>query len=316
MAIAECHRLDEVKDLRDKAMALALYARQASNIDAERKACEIRLRAERRAGELLKELARGEPGRPEKAATRAPISPYRSALESAQIAERAAQRYQAVANIPADIFEAALCDPDKPTTAGVLAKVEAWRTVQEVRDPVPELPTDVLWLWGRMRDLERDGYFNKDAKALLGPMSATMLADMQRILPLCVDFIGSLDKAAVAADEASESTKVGDEPSPPDIDAHAKLIARKVVSAIDDLALVGRSRFDLHRLKQLLSHEDWQRLGDTFRECPRHIKQLRGVWAYCDMEIFGAPVGETLPAEAAASETPITPAGRPQHDRA
>ena len=53
-AIAECHRVDEVKDLRDKAMALEIYAKQAKNTDAERRACEIRLRAERRTGELLK----------------------------------------------------------------------------------------------------------------------------------------------------------------------------------------------------------------------------------------------------------------------
>jgi len=39
-----------------QARALEVYAAQALNTDAERKACEIRLRAERRAGELLKEM--------------------------------------------------------------------------------------------------------------------------------------------------------------------------------------------------------------------------------------------------------------------
>lgn len=57
-AIADCHRIDEVKDLRDKAMALELYAKQAKNFEAERKASEIRLRAERRTGELLLALKR------------------------------------------------------------------------------------------------------------------------------------------------------------------------------------------------------------------------------------------------------------------
>lgn len=33
--------------------ALAAYARQVKNVDVERKACEIRLRAERKAGDLL-----------------------------------------------------------------------------------------------------------------------------------------------------------------------------------------------------------------------------------------------------------------------
>lgn len=39
-------------------MALELYAKQARNTGAERKASEVGLRAERRVGELLKELAR------------------------------------------------------------------------------------------------------------------------------------------------------------------------------------------------------------------------------------------------------------------
>jgi hypothetical protein len=50
----------------DKDKAIEVYAAQALNIEAERQACEIRLRAERRAGQLLRlrEKAKGaaEPG--------------------------------------------------------------------------------------------------------------------------------------------------------------------------------------------------------------------------------------------------------------
>lgn len=59
-AIAECVRVDEVKDIRDKAVALEMYHRQARNLEAEREAANVRLRAERRVGELLKDLARAE----------------------------------------------------------------------------------------------------------------------------------------------------------------------------------------------------------------------------------------------------------------
>lgn len=45
-----------VKDLRDKAIALREYARRANNMQLEIDAAEIRFRAERRLGELLKEL--------------------------------------------------------------------------------------------------------------------------------------------------------------------------------------------------------------------------------------------------------------------
>jgi hypothetical protein len=55
-AIEAAHKVDEVKDIRDKAAALEHYARQAMNTDAERQAWEIRLRAERKAGQLLKQM--------------------------------------------------------------------------------------------------------------------------------------------------------------------------------------------------------------------------------------------------------------------
>ena len=55
-AIVACHSVDEVKEIRARAYAFEVYARQAKNIEAERKCAEIRIRAERKAGELLKEM--------------------------------------------------------------------------------------------------------------------------------------------------------------------------------------------------------------------------------------------------------------------
>src|SRR5215813_11607237 len=72
-AIDAAHKVDEVKDIRDKAIALEHYARQALNTDAERRAAEIRLRAERKAGQLLTKMKesgeRADKGQPKVTST-------------------------------------------------------------------------------------------------------------------------------------------------------------------------------------------------------------------------------------------------------
>jgi hypothetical protein len=61
--IEAAHRIDEVKDIRDKAVALELYARQAQDLELERKCAAIRYRAERRCGKLQKKWQRRANGK-------------------------------------------------------------------------------------------------------------------------------------------------------------------------------------------------------------------------------------------------------------
>ena len=61
-ALAECARIDEASDIRDKAAALAAYARQRDDRDLEVWVREIQLRACVRIGELSRELDQAERG--------------------------------------------------------------------------------------------------------------------------------------------------------------------------------------------------------------------------------------------------------------
>lgn len=211
-AIAECARVDEAKDIRDKALALEAYYRQARNLDAEREAANVRLRAERRVGELLKELARAtnedraQSGGLAKAALSADVtkqtisqmampkgpSPYAAALAEQGMSRQAAHRFQSLADIPERDFEAALRGPDKPTTAGLLKHAEARRAAHSPA-PTPVVSDDALWLWGRLRDFENRGYLTSAQDRLLTGMTDAMRADVRRLAPLVADFLTDLE---------------------------------------------------------------------------------------------------------------------------
>jgi len=110
-AIEAAYAVDEVKDIRDQAIALEVYARQAHNTEAERKACEIRLRAERKAGPLSKELERSPGGRPAKTPPAMRRVSKADALHKAGMTPKQAEQWEKLAAVPEKEFEMALEDP-------------------------------------------------------------------------------------------------------------------------------------------------------------------------------------------------------------
>lgn len=111
-AIDAAYEVDEVKDIRDKAMAMEHYQRQANNTEAERRACEIRIRAERKCGQLLREMEKAKAGRPPENRSRDKTD-FRGAptLSDRGISKSQSSRWQALAAVPEAEFEATLAGP-------------------------------------------------------------------------------------------------------------------------------------------------------------------------------------------------------------
>lgn len=176
-AIAVAYKVDEVKSIRDKAVALEAYARQAKNIEAERQACEIRLRAERKAGILLKarEKADGHlAGRNADGSVRRSPHATTETLVELGISKNQSSQWQKLGEVPQTDFEQALKEADKPTTNGIIRA-----TSEPKRSPVA---ADALWLWGRLQDFERT-VLAKSPEAVMRTLPDKMRDDVHTLAP-------------------------------------------------------------------------------------------------------------------------------------
>lgn len=108
-ALAAASKVDEAKSIRDKAEAMRVYARQAQNLELERQAIKIRLRAERRAGELLRE-AKENGTREKRGGDRKSKSRNVTLISLADlgITNRQSADWQRLADIPRADFESCL----------------------------------------------------------------------------------------------------------------------------------------------------------------------------------------------------------------
>jgi hypothetical protein len=133
-ALAEAHRVDEVKGIRDKAVAIVAYARQVKDRDMIIWASEIKIRAERRMGELLRETAaagqrqvKGGTGTGRPSKTRGSQVSSLPSLKDMGISRDQSKDAQALAKIPEVEFEERLAhaarDPVTMTAAKLLRPV-------------------------------------------------------------------------------------------------------------------------------------------------------------------------------------------------
>lgn len=183
-ALSEYKTVDQVKDFRDKALAVEAYAKQANDHELERDAALARVRAERRCGQLLNELekAKGSQGQLQGRDSSGgsvvrPPEKQPKTLSEMGLTKDQSSKFQKLAAVPEDEFEAAVNQPGaKPSTNSIIKK------------PSPEkrefrMDEHALWWWGRLTDMERDGRFDRPLSDLKDEMTDNMRADVERLLP-------------------------------------------------------------------------------------------------------------------------------------
>jgi hypothetical protein len=176
-AIEAAYDVDEVKAIRDKAAALEYYARMALDEEQERRCHHIRLRAERRAGELLK--TRKRPHGNQYGTSSDDDAPKLSDLD---ITLNQSSAWQRLAKVSEKDFEAALAQ-DEAGDGDALNKIIVKTKAREGSIPRSPVNPDATWLWGQLREFERHG-FDQDPVVTMHTATSHMRDDVRRLVPI------------------------------------------------------------------------------------------------------------------------------------
>lgn len=146
-ALAEAHHFDEVKEIRDKAEAMAAYARQAKDQDLILWATEIKVRAERKCGAMLAESAEhGERAtragnvNPATRKVSSDTTPSVPTLADIGITRDQSSRYQQLASMTDEHFEAAVATA-KDTAGQVTTAFMLREAAKGKNKPLARKPT-------------------------------------------------------------------------------------------------------------------------------------------------------------------------------
>lgn len=128
-ALSVAVEVDEVKDIRDKAAAMAAYARQAQDKELLQWATEIKVRAERRAGEMMRdtEKNKGLKGSIVSGTSVVPVRDNTPTLADMGISKNESSRWQKLAAVSNEKFEEAVAAAKEvagEVTTAYLLKVE------------------------------------------------------------------------------------------------------------------------------------------------------------------------------------------------
>lgn len=144
-AIEQAHSVIDLKSIRDRAEALRYAAKLAGESkEVIRKAEEIKLRAERRAGELLSVAPKQKPGTYQQRYKDETVDLPKSYRELG-LSKVDASKWQRIASIPSKEFEQWLKTSDEVSSAGALRLETSLRFAQRECLPLPKGKYGVIY---------------------------------------------------------------------------------------------------------------------------------------------------------------------------
>lgn len=161
-ALEAATKIDEVKLIHDKAVALAAYAKQAKDTDMMNWVVEIKVRAERRAGELLKAMSKNT-GAKGIGTSAVPQKDHTPTLAKLGISKNDSSLWQKLATMPDEMFEQNLAvvkaKGEKLTTKAVLSvKTPEWPlglTKAMSNEPLDDVEAMMVMCRGVLRMMEK-----------------------------------------------------------------------------------------------------------------------------------------------------------------
>ncbi len=141
-ALAEARTLDDVKRVRDQAEALRLYVKQQEmGLQMQNDMAEIKLRAERRAGEILATMEKQDGGDAMRARSQG-VTEVPPTLAELGIEKMQSHRWQLAAQVPEDVFERHVAEVK--ANGGELTSAGVVRLAKRMQDKgeAPDLPDD------------------------------------------------------------------------------------------------------------------------------------------------------------------------------
>ncbi len=176
--------IDEVKNIRDKAEAMRHYAFQAKDRALIDHAAEIRLRAERRAGDLLREMEKNKGAVPGRTGRKGrPVLDSKVTLSQLKINKSQSSRWQKLADIPNADFEELVAHTKQKVCAAV-DRAQQPKPKPKRKQPAKKDAADIIVacvsevemiVWSAISRLDtegRAGLFDHDDASLAAGKSA------------------------------------------------------------------------------------------------------------------------------------------------